>query len=184
MREHYRDMSYGTFDVQGGVFGWFPVPQNGVFYYSDDNGLGTDRDYRRGRRLHPPHAASRPTPPSTSAPTTTTAPTTCPTRATTTAIVDLVMFVHPNEGGECGGTDIWSHSFRYSGWAAAQRPVVRDQRHRRQRPAAQGRRLRDHAGALLHRRRASRSACSATSSATPSGCPISTTAPPTTRPAR
>ena len=43
MREHYRDMSYGTFDLQGGVFGWFPVPNNGLFYYSDDNGLGTSR---------------------------------------------------------------------------------------------------------------------------------------------
>ena len=36
MREHYRDMSYGTFDVQGGVFGWFPVPENG-----SDDGAGS-----------------------------------------------------------------------------------------------------------------------------------------------
>ena len=43
MREHYLDMSYGTFDLQGGVYGWFAVPQSASYYYSDDNGLGTDR---------------------------------------------------------------------------------------------------------------------------------------------
>ncbi|NNF06699.1 MAG: hypothetical protein HKN21_08060, partial [Candidatus Eisenbacteria bacterium] len=30
MREHYLDMSYGTFDLQGGVFGWYPLPQPGT----------------------------------------------------------------------------------------------------------------------------------------------------------
>ena len=40
--------------------------------------------------------------------------------------VDLVMFVHPNEGGECGGSEIWSHSFSYSGWAQHGQPFVTD----------------------------------------------------------
>jgi hypothetical protein len=26
MREHYRDMSYGAFDLQGGVLGWYDLP--------------------------------------------------------------------------------------------------------------------------------------------------------------
>jgi M6 family metalloprotease-like protein len=115
MREHYRDMSYGTFDLQGGVFGWFPVPQNKAFYASDDNGLGTDRatgeagsfirhtleasDATTDFRLYDNDG-----------------PDNVPNSGDDDGYVDLVMFVHPNEGGECGGDDIWSHSFVYSGW--------------------------------------------------------------------
>jgi len=116
MREHYRDMSYGTFDLQGGVFGWFQVPENAAFYYSDDNGLGTDRatgeagaflrhtleasDASVDFRLYDNDG-----------------PDNVPNSGDDDGYVDLVMLVHPNEGGECGGSDIWSHSFSYSGWA-------------------------------------------------------------------
>jgi M6 family metalloprotease-like protein len=116
MREHYRDMSYGTFDLQGGVFGWYTLPNNGVFYYGTDNGLGTTAaDGETGAFIRHTLQASDPT----------TdfrlydndGPDNIPNSGDDDGVVDLVMFVHPNEGGECGGDDIWSHSFSYSGWA-------------------------------------------------------------------
>ncbi|HZL84642.1 MAG TPA: M6 family metalloprotease domain-containing protein [Candidatus Krumholzibacteria bacterium] len=116
MREHYRDMSYGTFDLQGGVFGWFPLAENGLFYTSDDNGLGTDAASGEAGAFirHTLQAAD---------PTTdfriydNDGPDNVPNSGDDDGYVDLVMFVHPNEGGECGGSEIWSHSFSYSGWA-------------------------------------------------------------------
>jgi M6 family metalloprotease-like protein len=115
MREHYRDMSYGTFDVQGGVFGWFALPQPGAFYYSDDNGLGTDRETgETGAFIRHTLQASDAT--VDFRPYDNDGPDGVPNSGDDDGIVDLVMFVHPNEGGECGSDDIWSHSFHYSGW--------------------------------------------------------------------
>ena len=125
MREHYRDMSYGTFDLQGGVFGWFPLAENALFYTSDDNGLGTDAESGEAGAFirHTLQAAD---------PTTdfriydNDGPDNVPNSGDDDGYVDLVMFVHPNEGGECGGTEIWSHSFSYSGWAQHGQAFVTD----------------------------------------------------------
>jgi len=123
MREHYLDMSYGTFDLQGGVYGWFAVPQSASYYYSDDNGLGTDRAQGEAGEFieHTLQAAD---------PTIdfriydNDGPDNVPDSGDDDGYADLVMFVHPNEGGECGGDDIWSHSFSYSGWAQHGGPFI------------------------------------------------------------
>ena len=115
MREHYRDMSFGTFDVQGGVFGWFPVPENGAYYYAASNGLTTDADSgEAGAFIRHTLQASDAT--VDFRPYDNDGPDGVPNSGDDDGVVDLVMFVHPNEGGECGGSDIWSHSFSYSGW--------------------------------------------------------------------
>ena len=115
MREHYRDMSFGTFDVQGGVFGWFPVPENGIYYYADSNGLTTDADSgQAGAFIRHTLQASDAT--VDFRPYDNDGPDGVPNSGDDDGIVDLVMFVHPNQGGECGESDIWSHSFSYSGW--------------------------------------------------------------------
>jgi M6 family metalloprotease-like protein len=125
MREKYRDMSYGTFDLQGGVFGWFPVPQPGAFYYSDDNGLGLDRTTGETGAFirHTLQAADGTI---DFRPYDNDGPDGVPNSGDDDGYVDLVMFVHPNEGGECGGSDIWSHSFHYSGWPENGQPFVTD----------------------------------------------------------
>ena len=115
MREHYRDMSYGTFDLQGGVFGWFALPQNGLYYYSDDNGLGTDRASGEAGAFirHTLQAADATV---DFRPYDNDGPDNVPDSGDDDGVADLVMFVHPNEGGECGGAELWSHSFHYQGW--------------------------------------------------------------------
>ena len=125
MREKYRDMSYGTFDVQGGVFGWFPVPEPGAYYYSDDNGLGTDRTSGETGAFirHTLQAADASI---DFRPYDNNGPDGVPNSGDDDGTVDLVMFVHPNEGGECGGDDIWSHSFHYGGWPENGQPFVTD----------------------------------------------------------
>ena len=123
MREHYRDMSYGTFDLQGGVFGWFTLPQNGVDYYGTDNGLGTDAaSGETGAFLRHTLEAADATTDFRSYDND--GPDGVPDSGDDDGYADLVMFVHPNEGGECGGDDIWSHSFHYSGWAQNPAPFV------------------------------------------------------------
>lgn len=123
MREHYRDMSYGTFDLQGGVFGWFPVPEPGAYYYSDDNGTGTTRTSgETGAFIRHTLQAADPSVDFRSYDND--GPDGVPNSGDDDGVVDLVMFVHPNEGGECGGTDIWSHSFHYSGWPENAAPFV------------------------------------------------------------
>jgi M6 family metalloprotease-like protein len=116
MREHYRDMSYGTFDLQGGVFGWFPVPEARAYYASDDNGLGTDRAVgETGAFIRHTLQSSDGTVDFRTYDND--GPDNIPDSGDDDGYVDLVMFVHPNSGGECGDDDIWSHSFVYSGWA-------------------------------------------------------------------
>jgi|GEM_PF-3419328 len=116
MREHYLDMSYGTFDLQGGVYGWFSVPESAAYYYSDDNGLGTDRaEGEAGAFIRHTLQAADPTIDFRIYDND--GPDNIPDSGDDDGYADLVMFVHPNEGGECGGDDIWSHSFSYSGWA-------------------------------------------------------------------
>ena len=123
MREHYLDMSYGTFDLQGGVFGWYNLPQPGAFYYSDDNGLGVDRaSGETGAFIRHTLQAADPTTDFT--PYDNDGPDNIPNSGDDDGVVDLVMFVHPYEGGECGGDDIWSHSFVYSGWSQHPGPFV------------------------------------------------------------
>lgn len=116
MREMYRDMSYGTFDLQGNVFGWFGLPKNGLYYYAADNGLATTADSgEAGAFIRHTLEAADPT--VDFRPYDNDGPDGIPNSGDDDGVVDLVMFVHPNEGGECGGSEIWSHSFSYSGWA-------------------------------------------------------------------
>ncbi len=125
MREHYRDMSYGTFDLQGGVFGWFPLPEPGLFYTGDDNGLGTSAaSGEAGAFIRHTLQAADPTLDFRIYDND--GPDNVPNSGDDDGTVDLVMFVHPNEGGECGGSEIWSHSFSYSGWAQHGQPFVTD----------------------------------------------------------
>ncbi len=116
MREHYRDMSYGTFDVQGGVFGWYPLPQPRAFYVGADNGLTVDAaDGQTGSFIRHTLQASDATIDYRQYDND--GPDNIPNSGDDDGFVDLVMFVHPNSGGECGDDEIWSHSFVYSGWA-------------------------------------------------------------------
>jgi M6 family metalloprotease-like protein len=111
MSDHYREMSRGAFNVSGTVFDWLALPKANAFYSGPlgCNGLcsssnvgemlvtaldeiDTQIDFRRYDNDGPDNV---------------------PNSGDDDGFVDFVAFVHPNSGGECGGSNdsIWSHRF-------------------------------------------------------------------------
>src|SRR5262249_30897212 len=78
------------------------VPQPGAYYHSDDNGLGTDRTSGETGAFirHTLQAADASV---DFRPYDNDGPDGVPNSGDDDGVVDLGMFVHPNQGGECGG---------------------------------------------------------------------------------
>lgn len=122
LTQYYRDISLGRFEPNGEVFGWFTLANNDSFYEEGLNGLGQrmgdliregllkadagtdfgqfDNDGADGK----------------------------PNSGDDDGVVDTVVFIHPEVGGEAqsvnplGQDNIWSHQWQYSKYAAHGRP--------------------------------------------------------------
>ncbi|MFN7925401.1 MAG: M6 family metalloprotease domain-containing protein [Bryobacteraceae bacterium] len=115
MTDFYKEISYGRLTVNGTVFPWKQISQNDTFYEAGCNGLcGTskvpnllkealdlndgaidfaqyDNDGKDG----------------------------IPNSGDDDGFVDFVAFVHPEAGGECGNSNIWSHRSAISDWTGS-----------------------------------------------------------------
>ncbi len=101
---HYDEMSYGDLNMTGTVYDWVTAANTDTYYENGNNGLGMGP---LGELMH-------------------TAlnaydgsvdfgiydndgPDGVPNSGDDDGFVDFVAFVHPEEGGECGTSNIWSH---------------------------------------------------------------------------
>lgn len=115
MSQFYQEISYGNFSVTGTVFPWHALTQNDVFYEGGCNGLCaasqvgqflTDtlaaRDGALDFSQFDNDGADG-----------------LPNSGDDDGFVDFVAFVHPESGGECGNSNIWSHRWVLSGWTGS-----------------------------------------------------------------
>ena len=118
MTGYYRDISYGTFTVNGTVAAWRTLSQNDAFYEGPAgcNGLCNAsrvadflRDSLSAHDVSLNFSAYD-----------NDGPDGAPNSGDDDGFVDFVAFVHPETGGECGGNNnIWSHRFILSGWGGS-----------------------------------------------------------------
>ena len=112
MTEYYQEISYGNFTVTGTVFSWRKLSKNDTFYEGGCNGLcGAAKvseflketlDLNDSRVNFAQYDND--------------GPDGVPNSGDDDGYVDFVAFVHPESGGECGNSNIWSHRWVYSGW--------------------------------------------------------------------
>ena len=112
MTEYYEEISYGNFTVGGTVFPWFQLSQDDAFYEGGCNGLCaaanvgqfitetlTGNDGAIDFSQFDNDGADG-----------------VPNSGDDDGFVDFVAFVHPESGGECGNTNLWSHRWALSNW--------------------------------------------------------------------
>ncbi len=115
MADYYREISYGAFTVNGMVTPWRTLAQNDTFYEGPAgcNGLcnaSRVADFLRETLTAHDTAVNF-------ASYDNDGPDGIPNSGDDDGFVDFVAFVHPEQGGECGGNNnIWSHRFVLSGW--------------------------------------------------------------------
>lgn len=100
----YDEMSDGLVDVQGNVVGWFTVDSAAAFYEGSNNGLDPSTDSLGAfleALLDSAEAAGTDF---------------SQYDGDSDGVVDLVAFLHPLRGGECGSSHIWSHRWVYAAW--------------------------------------------------------------------
>lgn len=113
----YAEMSGGSFDVQGTVRGWHPLPQPDVYYEGTSRGLNP-QDARVGELIESTLSAWDAA--VDFGQYDNDGPDGIPNSGDDDGYVDFVSFVHPEVGGECGGNDnIWSHRWVFSAWDAS-----------------------------------------------------------------
>lgn len=112
MTEFYREISYGQFTVTGTVFPWRKVANGDTYYEGGCNGLcaaaktgeflkevldlnDATVDFAQYDNDGPDGVANS---------------------GDDDGYVDFAAFVHPESGGECGTSNIWSHRWVYRGW--------------------------------------------------------------------
>jgi M6 family metalloprotease-like protein len=113
LTDYYDEVSYGNITVTGTVFNWTTLPSNDTVYEGGNNGLppggqtgqliedaldDVDGGIDFGQFDND-------------------GPDGTPNSGDDDGFVDFVAFVHPEIGGECGGTGIWSHRWNYRFWA-------------------------------------------------------------------
>jgi len=110
MTEYYDEISYGNLNVTGTVFDWVELDETDTYYGC--NGLcGSakigelivdsvqDLDGSVDFGLYDNDGADG-----------------VPNSGDDDGYVDFIAFVHPEAGGECGNSNIWSHRWVLSGW--------------------------------------------------------------------
>ena len=110
--ELYDEMSYGMLTMDGDVLGWVNGTNNDVHYEGGCNGLcgaantgqlilealnGVDGTTDFGDYDND-------------------GPDGVPNSGDDDGFVDFIAIVHPESGGECGGTNMWSHRWVVTGW--------------------------------------------------------------------
>ncbi len=112
MTEYYQEISYGVFTVTGTVFPWQSLANVDTFYESGCNGLcngAKTGDFLRETLDLSDVAIDF-------AQYDNDGPDGVPNSGDDDGFVDFVAFVHPESGGECGNSNMWSHRWVYSGW--------------------------------------------------------------------
>lgn len=135
LRTLYQEMSNGGFSVDGATYGWLRGP-NSRSYYLDACGTSANAiDCSTGRqRLRELLEAAL----SALDPTVdfgrydNDGPDGIPNSGDDDGMVDLVQFLQPVVGGECGGRGYWAHKFQLSGLVFGSGPFTTDD------PAANG----------------------------------------------
>ncbi len=116
MTDYYREVSYNQFTVNGRVYPWVTVSRNDTYYEAGCNGVCTGA--RTGDFLRETLALQDAT--VNFAQYDNDGPDGVPNSGDDDGYVDFVAFVHPENGGECGTSNIWSHSYVYSGWTGSE----------------------------------------------------------------
>jgi M6 family metalloprotease-like protein len=112
MTQYYSEISYGNMNLTGTVTNWVTVSHNDTYYEGSSNGLGSDAETGEFLKevLDLNDAALD------FGQFDNDGPDGIPNSGDDDGYADFVAFVHPESGGECGNSNIWSHRWVYSGW--------------------------------------------------------------------
>jgi M6 family metalloprotease-like protein len=115
LAEYFDEVSYGALSVTGLVADWVVTFQNDAYYEGSSNGL-LPNDAKTGEFLQELLDANDGT--IDFGDFDNDGPDGVPNSGDDDGFADLVVFVHSESGGECGGgsPNIWSHSWLYRGW--------------------------------------------------------------------
>lgn len=102
---YYDEVSRGLLNMTGTVMSWVQLSQDDTTYEGTDNGVGSDAEL--GSLLKEALDALDATVDFSQY------------DRDGDGYVDFVAFVHPEDGGECGTSNIWSHRWVYRGWHGA-----------------------------------------------------------------
>ncbi len=136
LKSYYEQQSGGRISMGGAVFDWVTLDSTAAFYEDGCNGIGVNnpcpvRAQSRMRDLLV-GALERVSGGSDSAsvwePFDNDGPDGLPNSGDDDGIVDFVTFVQAKVDGACGGTGLWAHRFRISGWNGGQAYVTRTPR--------------------------------------------------------
>ncbi len=116
MTDYYKEISYGRFTVTGTVEPWRGLPRNDTHYEGGAGCNGVCGSSKVGEFLKDTLDASDSAVDFSGFDND--GPDGVPNSGDDDGYVDFVAFVHPESGGECGNSNIWSHRWSYSGWTA------------------------------------------------------------------
>jgi len=110
--ELYDEMSYGNLALTGTVYNWVTLSQDDTYYEGGCSGICDDA--KTGEFIEEILVASDPT--VDFAQYDNDGPDGVPNSGDDDGFVDFVAFVHPENGGECGNGNMWSHRWVVQGW--------------------------------------------------------------------
>ena len=116
--DYYDEVSYGLLNLTGTVFPYTTVPNDDAHYEGDDNGLPPSG--QTGELMEDALDLLDPT--VDFGQFDNDGPDGMPNSGDDDGIVDLISFMHPEAGGECGGDhedNLWAHRFVLSFWLDA-----------------------------------------------------------------
>jgi M6 family metalloprotease-like protein len=114
MTDYYKEISYGQFTVTGTVQPWKGLPKADTHYEGGAGCNGICNTSKVGDYLKDTLDTSDAS--VNFANYDNDGPDGQPNSGDDDGYVDFVAFVHPESGGECGNSNIWSHRWSYSGW--------------------------------------------------------------------
>jgi M6 family metalloprotease-like protein len=117
MTDFYKEISYGRFAVTGTVVPWKALSQNDTFYEGTAGCNGVCPAAHLADFLKSTLDANDPSLDFSQYDND--GPDNVPNSGDDDGYVDFVAFVHPESGGECGNSNIWSHRWSYSGWTGS-----------------------------------------------------------------
>lgn len=105
MTDYYEEISYGQFSVTGTVYGWYQVSGNTQYYHRENE--HTYELIIEGLEMSDPEVDYGQYDND--------GPDGIPNSGDDDGVVDQLVVIHSGTGGEYGGPEIWSHSWRLSG---------------------------------------------------------------------
>ncbi|MEE9271087.1 MAG: M6 family metalloprotease domain-containing protein [Candidatus Krumholzibacteria bacterium] len=118
----YDEMSYGNVLLTGTVFGWVALTSNDNFYEGPPGCNGLCGNAKTGFLIT--EAIAWVDPGTDFGQFDNDGPDGLPNSGDDDGFVDFIAFVHPETGGECGGTNMWSHRWVVQGWSNIPAPIT------------------------------------------------------------